>query len=82
MSQMTVEGKLPGWTLLVPIVWCIASLAIVWACKEAGLLWEFGVPAGITCVIASVVIERAIERKYLKSKTDRARPLAEKSTGQ
>ncbi|WP_176060221.1 hypothetical protein [Paraburkholderia sp. BCC1876] len=65
MRKMTVEGKLPGWTLLVPIAWCIASVAIVWSCKVAGVLWDFGVPVGIACLLASVVIERAIERKYL-----------------
>lgn len=71
MSQMTSEGKLSGWTLLLPMAWCIATLALVWASKEAGLLWELGVPAGVVSVIISVVVERAIERKYLKSKTDR-----------
>lgn len=71
MSETTSEGKLPGWTVLMPIAWCVASLGIVWACKEAGLLWELGVPAGVVCLILSVVVERAVERKYLKPKTGR-----------
>jgi len=33
--------------------------------KEAGYLWELGVPAGVVSLILGVVIERAIERKYM-----------------
>lgn len=70
---MTSERELPRWTMLMPIVWCVASLGIVWACKEAGFLWERGVPAGVVCLILSVVIERAIERKYSKRKIEKLR---------
>jgi hypothetical protein len=55
----------------MPIVWCIVTLAIVWACKEAGCLWELGVPVGVASLFLSVVVERAIERKYLTPKTAR-----------
>ena len=69
-SQTASERKLPGWALLMPIAWCIGTLAIVWACEEAGYLWDFGVPAGVVSLLFSVMVERAIERKYLKPKAD------------
>ncbi len=70
MNSDKKTGYLPAWTLLVPIAWCIATLAIVWACKAAGVLWEIGMPAGIASVVVSVVLERTIERKLGKKTRD------------
>ncbi|HEX7934260.1 MAG TPA: hypothetical protein VF573_14460 [Paraburkholderia sp.] len=68
MNQDTDTGKLPGWTLLLSLLGCLIALAILWACREEGLSWWIGVPAAIAVVVGGVLLERAIERKYLPSR--------------
>jgi hypothetical protein len=43
------EGELPGWTLLMPLAWCIVSVMIIWASKEAGFLWQIGTVINFVC---------------------------------
>ncbi|WP_325086039.1 hypothetical protein [Burkholderia contaminans] len=66
MNRGNDVGRLPGWMLLLPLVWCLAALAILWACRDAGLSWLVGVPAAIAVVVGGVFLERAIERKSLR----------------
>ncbi|MGF6637285.1 hypothetical protein [Paraburkholderia sp. MM6662-R1] len=68
MSQDQDAGQLPGWTLLLPLAGCFAALAILWACRDVGLSWWIGVSAAIPVVVGGVLLERAIERKYLPSR--------------
>ncbi len=59
--------KLPGWTLLLSLLGCLIALAILWVCRDGGLSWWIGVPTAIAVVVGGVLLERAIERKYIKS---------------
>jgi hypothetical protein len=68
MSQDKDAGALPGWTLLLPLAGCVAALAILWACQDAGLSWWIGVPVLIAVVVGGVFLEHAVERKYLPSR--------------
>lgn len=68
MSQDVDAGMLPGWTLLLSLFGCLIAFAIVSACRDAGLSSRIGVPAAITVVVGGVLLERAIERKYLPSR--------------
>ncbi|TCG01067.1 hypothetical protein BZM26_09960 [Paraburkholderia strydomiana] len=68
MKQDKDAGVLPGWTVLLSLAGCATALAILWACRGAGLSWWIGVPVAIAVVVGGVLLERAIERKYLPSR--------------
>jgi hypothetical protein len=68
MSQSTETGILPGWTLLVSLLGCAIALVILLASRHFGLSWWIGVPAAIAVTVVSVILERAIERKYAPSR--------------
>ncbi|MFM0527240.1 hypothetical protein PQR11_19900 [Paraburkholderia strydomiana] len=68
MIENTDAGKLPGWTLLVSLLGWALALVVLWACRDVGLSWWIGVPASLAVALASVFLERAIERKYLPSR--------------
>ncbi|WP_213766606.1 hypothetical protein [Caballeronia sp. dw_19] len=68
MSQHKTPGFLSGWTVLLPLVGCFAGLVILWACRDSGLSWWIGVPAAIAVVVGGILLERAVERKYLPSR--------------
>ncbi|CAN7793072.1 hypothetical protein LJR034_009295 [Caballeronia sp. LjRoot34] len=68
MSQDENPGFLPGWTVLLPPVGCFAALAILWACRDSGLSWWIGVPTAIAVVVGGILLEGAVERKYLPSR--------------
>ncbi|CAB3973671.1 TPA: hypothetical protein ACK3Q6_004077 [Burkholderia cepacia] len=67
MSQSTEAGKLPGWTVLVSLLGCAIALMILLACRHIGLSWWIGVPAAIAVTVASVFLDRAIERRCAPS---------------
>ncbi|RQV01598.1 hypothetical protein DF039_36940 [Burkholderia cenocepacia] len=64
MSQSTEAGTLPGWTLLASLLGCAIALMMLLACRHFSLSWWIGVPAAIVVTVASVFLDRAIERKY------------------
>ncbi|MGK8198492.1 hypothetical protein [Burkholderia cepacia] len=64
MSQSTEAGKLPGWTLLASLLGCALALLILVVCRNFGLSWWIGVPAAVAITVASVILDRAIERRY------------------
>jgi hypothetical protein len=66
-NQNKDAGFLPGWTVLLSLAGCAAALAILWTCRNAGLSWSVGVPVAVAVVVGGVLLERAIERKYLPS---------------
>jgi len=68
MSQSTEAGKLPGWTLLVSLLGCAIALVVLLASRHFGLSWWIGVPAAIAVAVASVFLDRTIERKYAPSR--------------
>lgn len=68
MNQQKDAGVLPGWTVFLSLAGCATALAILWACREAGLSWWVSVPVAGAVVAGGVLSERAIERKYLPSR--------------
>lgn len=68
MNQISGAGKLPNWTLLVPIAWFVATAAGALALYTADSPWQVFVPYCIVCLVVSVVLERFIKRKYLQPK--------------
>ncbi|AVR14817.1 hypothetical protein SB768_30865 [Burkholderia sp. SIMBA_043] len=59
-----MEAKMPAWTLLLSLFWCVIPLSILWACRDAGLSWWIGGPAAVVVAVGGVFLDRAIERKY------------------
>lgn len=66
-NKNTDAGALPGWTVLLSLAGCAAALAILWTCRNAGLSWWVGVPVAVAVVFGGVLLDRAVERKYLPS---------------
>lgn len=56
--------KLPGWTLLVNIGALVLAIMIVESCRDFGLSWAIGIPAAVIVVVAGLVLETLIDRKY------------------
>ncbi|MFM0411223.1 hypothetical protein [Paraburkholderia dipogonis] len=54
--------------MLVSLLGWALALVVLWACRDSGLSWWIGVPASLVIALASVFLERAIERKYLSSR--------------
>ncbi|BBA45134.1 hypothetical protein BCCH1_76450 (plasmid) [Burkholderia contaminans] len=46
---------------------CAIALMILLACRHIGLSWWIGVPAAIAVTVASVFLDRAIERRCAPS---------------
>lgn len=58
-------GKLPAWTLLIPVLGWLGGFAIVEACREFGLSLWIGVPASIAVIVIAALVERLVERKFV-----------------
>jgi hypothetical protein len=67
MSKSDNRGTLPGWTLLVSLLGWALALTALWASRDLGLSWWISVSVSLLIALASVLLERYIERRYLPS---------------
>lgn len=65
MNENDDTKKLPGWTLLVNIAAPVIAIMIVEMCRDFGLSWATGIPAGAVVVVVGLFWETLIDRRYL-----------------
>jgi hypothetical protein len=68
MNKSTENKPLPGWTLIASIAAPGIAIMVVVTCRDFGLSWATGIPAAVVVVVAGLLLETLIERKYRPSR--------------